>query len=101
MSAPAGAIRDTYSDYVTDKAGKVAYFEPGVLASLDTESVEENLKLWAEFSDRMAAFDDHFYPAEAKVEKSLVLVKPDVQVSQHSAGRGDRSLRTPGSPIIG
>jgi nucleoside diphosphate kinase len=72
-------IRDTYGDYVTDEAGKVTYFEPGVLASLDAESVEENLKLWAEFSDRDGGILDDVisYPAEAKVEKSLVLIKPD------------------------
>ena len=72
-------IRDTYGDYVTDEAGKVTYFEPGVLASLDAESVEENLKLWAEFSDSDGGILDRVitYPAEAKVEKSLVLIKPD------------------------
>ena len=72
-------IRDTYGDYVTEEAGKVTYFEPGVLASLDAESVEENLKLWAEFSDRDGGILDDVisYPAEAKVEKSLVLIKPD------------------------
>jgi nucleoside diphosphate kinase len=72
-------IRDTYGDYVTDEGGKVTYFEPGVLASLDAESVEENLKLWAEFSDRDGGILDDVitYPAEAKVEKSLVLIKPD------------------------
>ncbi len=44
-------IRDTFGDYITDEAGKVTYFEPAVLASFDAEAVEENLKLWAEFSD--------------------------------------------------
>ncbi|MGH8094598.1 MAG: nucleoside-diphosphate kinase [Chthoniobacterales bacterium] len=72
-------IRDTYGDYITDEAGKVTYFEPGVLASLDAESVEENLKLWAEFSESDGGVLDDVisYPAEAKVEKSLVLIKPD------------------------
>src|SRR5437870_1626083 len=32
-------IRDTFGDYITDEAGKVSYFEPGVLASFDPESV--------------------------------------------------------------
>ena len=72
-------IRDTYGDYITDEAGKVTYFEPGVLASLDAESVEENLKLWAEFSDSDGGILDDVitYPAGAKVEKTLVLIKPD------------------------
>nr|MBA3652467.1 nucleoside-diphosphate kinase [Chthoniobacterales bacterium] len=72
-------IRDTYGDYITDEAGKVTYFEPAVIASLDEESVEENLKLWAEFSDRDGGILDDVitFSAEAKVEKSLVLIKPD------------------------
>jgi nucleoside diphosphate kinase len=72
-------IRDTYGDYITDDTGKVTYFEPGVIASLDAESVEENLKLWAEFSDADGGIlqDVIAYPAGAKVEKSLVLIKPD------------------------
>ena len=44
-------IRDTYGDYVTDESGKVTYFEPGVIAAFGNESVEQGLKLWAEFSD--------------------------------------------------
>jgi nucleoside diphosphate kinase len=72
-------IRDTYGDYITDDDGKVAYFEPAVLASLDAESVEENLKLWAEFSDRDGGILDDVitYPEDTQVEKSLVLIKPD------------------------
>jgi nucleoside diphosphate kinase len=72
-------IRDTYGDYITDEADKVTYFEPGVIASLDAQSVEESLKLWAQFSDSDGGIlDDAItYPAGAKVEKSLVLIKPD------------------------
>jgi nucleoside diphosphate kinase len=72
-------IRDTYGDYITDDSGKVAYFEPAVIASLDAESVEYNLKLWAEFSDSDGGILDNVisYPPGAKVEKSLVLIKPD------------------------
>ena len=72
-------IRDTYGDYITDENGKVTYFEPAVLASLDAPSVEENLKLWAEFSDRDGGLLDDVitFSEGAKVEKSLVLIKPD------------------------
>ncbi len=72
-------IRDTYGDYITDETGRVTYFEPGVIASLEAESVEENLKLWAKFSDSDGGILDNVisYPADAKVEKSLVLIKPD------------------------
>jgi len=72
-------IRDTYGDYITDDAGEVTYFEPGVLAAFETEAVERDLKLWAEFSDRDGGILDHSinFPAGAKIEKTLVLIKPD------------------------
>src|SRR5882762_2480302 len=72
-------IRDTYGDYITDDSGKVTYFEPGVLAVFDPKAVERDLNLWAEFSDRDGGILDHVieFPKEAKVEKSLVLIKPD------------------------
>ena len=72
-------IRDTYGDYITDESGKVTYFEPGVLAAFDPEAVERDLKLWAEFSDRDGGILDRTvrFPTDAKIEKTLVLIKPD------------------------
>src|SRR5215216_2357793 len=72
-------IRDTYGDYITDESGKVTYFEPGVLAAFDPKAVEEDLKLWAEFSDSDGGILDRVvpFPANAQVEKTLVLIKPD------------------------
>lgn len=72
-------IRDTFGDYITDEAGKVVYFEPAALAAFAPKAVERDLKLWAEYSDRDGGILDHVieFPKEAKVEKSLVLIKPD------------------------
>ena len=72
-------IRDTYGDYITDDSGKVTYFEPGVLAAFDPKAVERDLKLWAEFSDRDGGIleDSINFAAGAKIEKTLVLIKPD------------------------
>jgi nucleoside diphosphate kinase len=72
-------IRDTYGDYITDTSGNVTYFEPGVLAVFDSKAVERHLQLWAEFSDRDGGILDQVinFPAEAKIEKTLVLIKPD------------------------
>ena len=72
-------IRDTYGDYITDDSGKVTYFEPGVLATFDPKAVEHDLKLWAEFSDSDGGILDRVvpFPANAQVEKTLVLIKPD------------------------
>jgi nucleoside diphosphate kinase len=72
-------IRDTYGDYITDDSGKVTYFEPGVLASFDPKAIARDLKLWAEFSDSDGGILDRSvrFSADAQVEKTLVLIKPD------------------------
>ncbi len=72
-------IRDTFGDYITDDSGEVTYFEPAALAAFDSQAVERDLKLWAEFSDRDGGILDQVieFPKDAKVEKSLVLIKPD------------------------
>lgn len=72
-------IRDTYGDYAVDAHENVTYFEPAVLAPPDVESAERDLKLWAEYSDSDGGLLDTAveFPAGAKVEKTLVLIKPD------------------------
>jgi nucleoside diphosphate kinase len=73
-------IRDTYGDYVTDKNGNVTYFEPAVVAAPDPHSAERDLKLWAEYSDSDGGLleDAIQYPNGANVQKTLVLIKPDL-----------------------
>ncbi|HEY5753885.1 MAG TPA: nucleoside-diphosphate kinase [Chthoniobacterales bacterium] len=72
-------IRDTYGDYVTDDFGKVTYFEPGALAPPDAASAEADLKLWARYSDSDGGVLDTAipFPKGSKVQKTLVLIKPD------------------------
>src|SRR5213596_4149650 len=72
-------IRDIYGDYITDDSGNVTYFEPGVLAAFDPKAVERDLKLWAEFSDSDGGILGRAvrFPANAQIEKTLVLIKPD------------------------
>src|SRR5213595_1191679 len=72
-------IRDTFGDYITDDSGKVIYFEPAALAAFDPAAVERDLKLWSEFSDSDGGILDQVieFPKDARVEKSLVLIKPD------------------------
>src|SRR5437764_1540868 len=67
-------IRDTYGDYITDENGKVTYFEPGVIAAFGPESVEQGLKLFAEFSDRDGGLLENVmtFPNAKNVEKTLV-----------------------------
>ncbi|MDQ2824967.1 MAG: nucleoside-diphosphate kinase, partial [Verrucomicrobiota bacterium] len=72
-------IRDTFGDYITDDLGKVTYFEPAVLSAFNPTEVEGDLKMWAEFSDRDGGILDQVikFPNQAKIEKTLVLIKPD------------------------
>jgi nucleoside diphosphate kinase len=72
-------IRDTFGDYITDDSGKVRYFEPGVVAAFDPKAIERDLKLWAQYSDSDGGVLDQAvqFPDAAKIEKTLVLIKPD------------------------
>jgi len=72
-------IRDTFGDYITDDSGNATYFEPGVLAAFDGKAIERDLKLWAEFSDCDGGILEQVihYPVGEKIEKTLVLIKPD------------------------
>jgi nucleoside diphosphate kinase len=72
-------IRDTFGDYIRDESGKVTYFEPAVLSAFNSTEVESDLRIWAEFSDRDGGILDQVieFPDKAKVEKTLVLIKPD------------------------
>jgi nucleoside diphosphate kinase len=72
-------IRDTYGDYMADPNGEVTYFEPGVLAPPDAASARSDLLLWASYSDKDGGLVDQAiqFPAGTKVEKTLVLIKPD------------------------
>jgi nucleoside diphosphate kinase len=73
-------IRDTYGDYVADEHGNVTYFEPAVLAPPDNESARRNLGLWAKFSDQDGGLleDVVKFPPGVNVQKTLVLIKPDL-----------------------
>jgi nucleoside diphosphate kinase len=72
-------IRDTFGDYITDKDGRVIYFEPAVLTAPDAASACADLKLWAEYSDSDGGLLEKAidYPPTASVQKTLVLIKPD------------------------
>jgi len=72
-------IRDTFGDYISDKDGSAIYFEPAVLAAPDRASADRDLKLWAEHSDRDGGLLEKSidYPEGAKIQKTLVLIKPD------------------------
>lgn len=72
-------IRDTFGDYITDDSGKVVYFEPAAIAPQSIEAAKKDLLLWAAHSDKEGGILDSTigFPAGARVEKTLVLIKPD------------------------
>jgi nucleoside diphosphate kinase len=72
-------IRDTYGDFILGADGQVKYFEPAVLAAPCAEEVEHKIKIWAKYSDTDGGYLEgvvrHAQPA--KVQRTLVLLKPD------------------------
>jgi nucleoside diphosphate kinase len=72
-------IRDTYGDYIADANGVVTYFEPAVLAPPDRAAAEADLLLWASYSDKDGGLLEEAveFPPGARIEKTLVLIKPD------------------------
>ena len=71
-------IRGTYGDYI-EKNGRITYFEPAVLIGSDKEGIRNELKIWAKHSKTNGGILEKIvnYPAEVKLEKTLVLIKPD------------------------
>ncbi len=71
-------IRDTYADLVKDQDGNIVYFEPAVLTPRTQDVAYENLKLFAPFmSQEPNIVENMVYPENAKVERTLVIIKPD------------------------
>jgi nucleoside diphosphate kinase len=72
-------IRDTYGDFITGPDGSIRYFEPAVLTAPGVAETEAKLKIWAKYSDSDAGYLDNVikYPPGTKVQRTLVLLKPD------------------------
>lgn len=80
LSGEAGlTIRDTYGDLVLDDHGNVRYFEPAVLAAPTPKEAVQKLRLWARYSDTDGGLLENVieYPPGARVERTLVLIKPE------------------------
>ncbi len=71
-------IRGTYGDYI-EKNGRITYFEPAVLIGSDKEGIKNELKIWAKYSKTDGGVLEKIisYPSEVRLEKTLVLIKPD------------------------
>lgn len=73
-------IRDTYADLIMDPEhpGQVSYFEPAVLSPRKQELADTNLALFAQWLPKQNTLVQNLvYPDPSKIEKTLVIIKPD------------------------
>ena len=73
-------IRDTYADLIIDSndPNKVSYFEPAVITPRNQKDANEDLKLIGKFLEgRENIVSNIEYPEPSKIEKTLVILKPD------------------------
>lgn len=73
-------IRDTYADLImdSDDPDHVSYFEPAVLTPRLQSTADLHLKMFADWlPDEQNIVENMAYPNPAKVQRSLVIIKPD------------------------
>ncbi|MFW6344661.1 MAG: nucleoside-diphosphate kinase [Sediminispirochaetaceae bacterium] len=73
-------IRDTYADLIMsdDDPPRVQYFEPAVLTPRSRELARKNMKLFMDFiKNEPTVIHNVKYPDPEKIEKTLVIIKPD------------------------
>ncbi len=73
-------IRDTYADLVMSPLNpdEVQYFEPAVFTARTKENAEINLNIFAKFlKDEPAIVENMTYKDPSKIERTLVIIKPD------------------------
>jgi nucleoside diphosphate kinase len=73
-------IRDTYADLImdSDDPDRVSYFEPAVLTPRLQSTADLHLKMFADWlPDEQNIVENMVYPNPSKVQRSLVIIKPD------------------------
>lgn len=73
-------IRDTYADLIMspEDPGKATYFEPAVLTPSDSAIADQHLRMFADFiSKEPNIVENTAYPHPDKIERTLVIIKPD------------------------
>ncbi|MCF7942374.1 MAG: nucleoside-diphosphate kinase [Spirochaetia bacterium] len=73
-------IRDTYADFVTspEDPKKVVYYEPAVLTPRTRETARIHMKMIMDFiRDEPTVIENMIYPDPDKIERTLVIIKPD------------------------
>lgn len=73
------SIRDSFGDLVRNDDGSVRYFEPAVICSDLEHPVGEDLRMWIDFARHESPVLEKIcdYEDPERVEKTLVLIKPD------------------------
>lgn len=83
-------IRDTYADLILepDGSGRVRHFEPAVITARSQKDADEDLLMLADFLDgRENMVQNLAYRDQSKVERTLVILKPDNWI-HHSSRPG-------------
>ena len=73
-------IRDTYADLITDPENpeKITYFEPAVMTPRNQHDADEGLSILGTWlDDEPNLVENIFYPNPSKIERTLVIIKPD------------------------
>lgn len=73
-------IRDTYADLIMDMEdpNRVSYFEPAVLTPRLQSTADAHMKMFVSWlPDEQNIVENMVYPNPSKVERSLVIIKPD------------------------
>ena len=73
-------IRDTYADLILDPENpeKIIHFEPAILTPRQQVLADEGLVLFARhFRNNENIASNMFYPDPSKIERTLVIIKPD------------------------
>ncbi len=86
----ADTVRGTFGDFIGYATGEMGYFEPAVLAPSDPEINRRQLALLAEYAERDGgALEEAIkFPADAKPETTLVILKPE-NFRRHSSQAGN------------
>jgi nucleoside diphosphate kinase len=73
-------IRDTYADLIFSPQDpqRVSYFEPAVICPRTQKDADEDLALFSAFlKDQENIIKNMIYPDPARIEQTLVIIKPD------------------------
>ena len=74
-----GTLRGSYGNYLRDPHGNVLFFEPAVLIPKTKREAARHLKIFARYADSDGGICRNLvaYPRDSKIERTLVMIKPE------------------------